>query len=214
MRRRALPCHTLVALRASSPPQKAGDRLYTCIYKLPQTPNHLAIHILPIHPTCNTENVEQFGAQYQLGSVHPGYRLSLHQAEQDRRGNNSIFARKSWLTSHVSFPTAFQRCLTGTKVDHSLRQFKYRFGGKKKITEKEWTTGIIPEIKKRALEDKESDVYFHGDKLNPKRLKRGIDRYVAEVSRDFMDLDTSTGIRLFHIFSCTLGRSLADCVIK
>ncbi|KAH8129300.1 ankyrin repeat-containing domain protein [Trichoderma asperelloides] len=74
----------------------------------------------------------------------------------------------------------------------TLRQFKYRFGGKKKITEKEWTTGIIPEIKKRALEDKESDVYFHGDKLNPKRLKRGIDRYVAEVSRDFMDLDTST----------------------
>ncbi|PTB35303.1 hypothetical protein M441DRAFT_153683 [Trichoderma asperellum CBS 433.97] len=74
----------------------------------------------------------------------------------------------------------------------TLRQFKYKFGGKKKITEKEWTTGIIPEIKKRALENKESEVYFHGDKLNHKRLKRGIDRYAAGVSRDFIDLDTST----------------------
>ncbi|EHK23115.1 uncharacterized protein TRIVIDRAFT_201371 [Trichoderma virens Gv29-8] len=74
----------------------------------------------------------------------------------------------------------------------TLRQFKYKFGGKKNITEKEWTTGIIPAIRKRALEGKESDVYFHGDKLNPKRLKRGIDRYVADVSRDFKDLDTST----------------------
>ncbi|UKZ48174.1 hypothetical protein TrVGV298_002410 [Trichoderma virens] len=76
----------------------------------------------------------------------------------------------------------------------TLRQFKYKFGGKKNITEKEWTTGIIPAIRKRALEGKESDVYFHGDKLNPKRLKRGIDRYVADVSRDFKDLDTSTVI--------------------
>lgn len=92
-------------------------------------------------------------------------------------------------------------------MDHSLSQFKHKFGGKKNITEKEWTTGIIPAIKKRALENKETDVYFHGDKLNPKRLKRGIDRYVADVSRDFMDLDTSTGTR-FDIFSCTPRRWL------
>jgi hypothetical protein len=92
-------------------------------------------------------------------------------------------------------------------VDRSLRQFKYKFGGKKNITEKEWATGIIPAIRKRALEDKESDVYLHGDKLDPKRLKRGIERYDAEVSRDFMDLDTSIGIQ-FDIFSCMLGRRL------
>ncbi|EHK47108.1 hypothetical protein TRIATDRAFT_317057 [Trichoderma atroviride IMI 206040] len=80
------------------------------------------------------------------------------------------------------------------------RQFKYKFGGKKNIAEKEWTTGIIPAIRKRALENKESDVYFHGDKLDSKRLKRGIGRYDAAVSRDFLDLDTST----------VIGQNLSD----
>ncbi|KAK1240059.1 hypothetical protein MKX08_007501 [Trichoderma sp. CBMAI-0020] len=82
----------------------------------------------------------------------------------------------------------------------TLRQFKYKFGGKKHITEKEWTTGIIPAIQKRKQEHKESDVYFHRDKLNPKRVKRGVDRYSAEVSQDIMDLDTST----------VIGKSLSD----
>ncbi|KAM0484542.1 hypothetical protein ACHAPX_001968 [Trichoderma viride] len=100
-----------------------------------------------------------------------------------------------------------------TAEETSPRQFKYKFGGKKKITEKEWTTGIIPEIKKRKLgNDKKSEVYFHGEKLDSDRLERGIRRYGAKVSRDYMNLDISTGILIRHV-SMFAGTS-TDCVFK
>ncbi|KAI5456712.1 ankyrin repeat-containing domain protein [Mariannaea sp. PMI_226] len=79
-------------------------------------------------------------------------------------------------------------------LEVTLKQFKHRFNRLKKITEQEWTTGIIPATKKRALEGKDSDVYFNGGKLDSKRLKTAIDRYSAKVSQEFMDLDTSTVI--------------------
>ncbi|KAJ3454219.1 hypothetical protein MRS44_018113 [Fusarium solani] len=82
----------------------------------------------------------------------------------------------------------------------NLSQFKYKFGGKKKITEKEWTTGIIPVVRKRALEGKESDVHLYGNKLDLKRLKRGIGLYSARVSRDFMEADASA----------VIGQNLSD----
>ncbi|RKK79227.1 hypothetical protein BFJ71_g16277 [Fusarium oxysporum] len=85
-------------------------------------------------------------------------------------------------------------------LEVSPSQFHSKFGGMKNIAEKEWMTGIIPAIRKRTLEGKDSDVHLYGNKLGVKKLKRGIDRYSYRVSRNFEDFDTSA----------VIGQNLSD----
>ncbi|EXM26060.1 Ankyrin repeat [Fusarium oxysporum f. sp. vasinfectum] len=85
-------------------------------------------------------------------------------------------------------------------LEATLSQFHSKFGGMKNIAEKEWMTGIIPAVRKRALEGKDSDVHLYGNKLGLKRLKRGIDRYSYRVSRNVRDFDTSA----------VIGQNLSD----
>ncbi|KAF4445530.1 hypothetical protein F53441_10727 [Fusarium austroafricanum] len=85
-------------------------------------------------------------------------------------------------------------------LEVSPSQFHSKFGGMKNIAEKEWMTGIIPAIRKRALEGKDSDVHLYGNKLGVKKLKKGIDRYSYRVSRNLEDFDTSA----------VIGQNLSD----
>jgi len=61
-------------------------------------------------------------------------------------------------------------------VDTRIKQFKTKFGGYKNVKADEWAV-ISSQVKKRALEGKESDVYFNGRLLDAKRVKRELIRY-------------------------------------
>ena len=78
-------------------------------------------------------------------------------------------------------------------MSRRLRQFKYEFRGLKKVTTNEWTLGVLPEIRKRTLEGKDSDVYLYGQKLCPKRIRREHDRFSASLGQDLAAVDTSKG---------------------
>ncbi len=54
--------------------------------------------------------------------------------------------------------------------------------GYKKLRLEEWQE-IIPRVKKRALEGKDTDIYLHGRLLDPKRIKREINRYSSRVDQ-------------------------------
>jgi hypothetical protein len=76
----------------------------------------------------------------------------------------------------------------------SLKQFKKQFPRCKNITAEEWAGSIIPTIKKRAREGKESDVFIDGKQVEPKRVKTAMSRYSSRVDPELETLDESTGI--------------------
>ncbi|KEZ43254.1 Uncharacterized protein SAPIO_CDS4950 [Scedosporium apiospermum] len=73
----------------------------------------------------------------------------------------------------------------------TLRQFKYQFDGYKKLSADDWKGTVLPAVMKRRLEGKESDVYFRGEKLSPKRVRREQDRYRAVLPDNPSEIDTS-----------------------
>jgi hypothetical protein len=58
----------------------------------------------------------------------------------------------------------------------------------------EWAS-VTDKVGKRALEGKDSDVYLHGKRLNPKRVKRQTARYESRIP----DPDSETGNSLSHL---------------
>ena len=85
----------------------------------------------------------------------------------------------------------------------SLRQFKRRFSRCKNITAEEWAGSIIPTIRKRVREGKESDVFIDGKQVEPKRVKTAMNRYASRVDPELETVDESQGMQ------CTL--SLQRC---
>ncbi|KAK7431551.1 hypothetical protein QQZ08_001769 [Neonectria magnoliae] len=61
-------------------------------------------------------------------------------------------------------------------VHATLRQFKWKFGGKKKLRADEWKV-VISKIREREAEGKTSAVYLHGRRLPPDRVAREMRRY-------------------------------------
>lgn len=57
----------------------------------------------------------------------------------------------------------------------SEKQFKTKFPGQKNIRSDEWQA-IVPTLKKRAHEGKESDLYLNGKLVNAKKVKREVAR--------------------------------------
>jgi hypothetical protein len=76
----------------------------------------------------------------------------------------------------------------------SLKQFKKRFSRCKNITAEEWAGRIIPTIKKRAREGKESDVFLDGNQVERKRVKTAINRYSSRVDPELETVNESTGM--------------------
>jgi hypothetical protein len=77
---------------------------------------------------------------------------------------------------------------------HSLKQFKSRFPHCKNITAEEWTGRIIPTVKKRSLQGKNSDVFINGKQVNPKRVKTAMSRYSSRVNPEVETMDEPTGM--------------------
>lgn len=76
----------------------------------------------------------------------------------------------------------------------SLKQFKKRFLHCKNITAEEWVGRVIPIIKKRAREGKESDVFIDGIRVERKRVKTVISRYSSRVDPELERVNESTGM--------------------
>ncbi|KAH6665534.1 ankyrin repeat-containing domain protein [Halenospora varia] len=74
----------------------------------------------------------------------------------------------------------------------TLKQFKKRFPRCKNITAENWAGRIIPTIKKRAREGKESDVFIDGKQVEPKRVKTAMSRYSSRVDPELETVDEST----------------------
>lgn len=62
----------------------------------------------------------------------------------------------------------------------------------------EWGA-VGQEVRKRTLEGKESDVFLHGRRLDPKRVKTGIARYQSSISDP--DSETGNGLPCFGSIS-------------
>ncbi|KAH8761908.1 ankyrin repeat-containing domain protein [Hyaloscypha finlandica] len=73
----------------------------------------------------------------------------------------------------------------------TLKQFKKRFPRCKNITAEEWAGTIIPTIKKRAREGKESDIFNDGKQVEPKRVKTAMSRYSSRVDPELETVDES-----------------------
>ncbi|KAF7504127.1 hypothetical protein GJ744_002645 [Endocarpon pusillum] len=73
----------------------------------------------------------------------------------------------------------------------TLKQFKDRFPRCKNITAEVWAGRIIPTIKKRALEGKESDVFINGKQVKPKRVKTAMNRYSSRVDPELETVNES-----------------------
>jgi hypothetical protein len=95
----------------------------------------------------------------------------------------------------------------------SLRQFKKRFPRCKNVTAEEWAGSIIPTIKKRVREGKESDVFIDGKQVEPKRVKTAMNRYSSRVDPELETVDESPGMqftlnlqRCYSLFTHLISR--------
>lgn len=75
-----------------------------------------------------------------------------------------------------------------------LRQFKFEFGGYKNLSAADWTDTILPAIRKRSRDGSESDVYFRGELLCPKRVRREQVRYLSSLPNDMSVVGTPQGV--------------------